>query len=106
MARTSGPNEGNRLIGELVTSPQRREVVRHLTENGGEARFDDLVDLFAMEADPTMTAVRLHHVHLPKLQAAGAVEWDDDTGEVRLTTDARATVVEAERKLFNRPADD
>jgi hypothetical protein len=81
-------------------------VVRHLTENGGEARFDDLVNLFAKETDTTMTAIRLHHVHLPKLQAAGAVEWDDNTGEVRLTRDAQATVVEAERSLFNRPTDD
>jgi hypothetical protein len=36
--------------------------------------------------------VRLHHVHLPKLQAAGAVEWDEETGEIRLTPRARATV--------------
>jgi hypothetical protein len=92
MTRTGRAGEDDRLVGELVVSPQRRAIVGFLRDNGGAATFDEVVDVLDQEADRSLTAVRLHHVHLPKLQAAGAVEWDDETGEIRLTPRARATV--------------
>jgi hypothetical protein len=92
MTRTGRAGEDDRLVGELVVSPQRRDVVGFLRDNGGVATFDEVVDVLDREADRHLSAVRLHHVHLPKLQAAGAVEWDEETGEIRLTPRARATV--------------
>jgi hypothetical protein len=109
MARTSGPRGRNnsQLLGALVSSPQRRAVVLHLTDNGGTAGFDDLVDVLASDAERTMTAVRLHHVHLPKLRTSGAIEWDDDTGVVRLTPQAREAVDDVARnELFDRLVSD
>ncbi|WP_136590754.1 DUF7344 domain-containing protein [Salinigranum halophilum] len=97
MARTGGHSGADRLLSELVSSPQRREVVWYLTDNGGSAGFEDIVDVIASDADRTMTAVRLHHVHLPKLRTAGAIEWDDERGEVRLTPRAHAAVDDVAR---------
>ncbi|AUV80485.1 hypothetical protein C2R22_01445 [Salinigranum rubrum] len=93
MARTSGRGAADdRLVGELVTSPQRREVVRHLIDSDGAATFDDVVSVLTGEEERTMTAVRLHHVHLPKLESAGAVEWDEETEVIELTSRARVAV--------------
>ena len=108
MARTSRRGAADdRLVGELVTSPQRREVVQHLIDRGGTATFADVVDVLTGEEERTMTAVRLHHVHLPKLQATGAVTWDDETGDIRLTPRAAAAVDDpVARGLFGDRASD
>jgi len=108
MARTSGPNESeDRLVSELVGSSQRREVVWHLADHGGAIGFDDLVDALSDGPERTMTAVRLHHVHLPKLAATGAVDWDPGADHVRLTSRAHRTLEGvSENGLFDRVASD
>ncbi len=108
MARTSRRGaDDDRLVGELVTSPQRREVLRYLIDSDGMATFDDVVEALAGEEERSMTAVRLHHVHLPKLRATGAVAWDDETGEVRLTPRAATAVDDpVARGLFGDRASD
>lgn len=109
MARISGPGgrDDGRLVGALVSSPQRQAVVLQLTDSDGTATFDDLVDALAGDTERAMAAVRLHHVHLPKLRAVGAVEWDDQTGAVRLTPRARTLADDVERnEFFGRSASD
>lgn len=108
MARTSGPNEGaDRLVSELVGSSQRQDVVWYLADNGGAAGFDDLVDALSDGPERTMTAIRLHHVHLPKLVATGAVDWSPGADHVRLTARAHRTLEGVgESDLFGRVASD
>ncbi|WP_318567308.1 DUF7344 domain-containing protein [Salinigranum marinum] len=108
MARTSGSNESEDcFVSELVGSSQRQEVVWHLADNGGATGFDDLVDALSDGPERTMTAVRLHHVHLPKLAATGAVDWDPGADHVRLTSRAHRTLDGVgESELFDRAASD
>jgi hypothetical protein len=108
MARTSRQGRGdNVLVRELVGSPQRQAVVKRLADHDGDATFEKLVGALSDGPEETMTAVRLHHVHLPKLQAMGAVDWDGQAGVVRLTPRARRTLetIDADG-LFSRVAGD
>jgi hypothetical protein len=108
MERPSGPTDGgDLLLRELVGSPQRRDVVRYLANSGGSATFDGIVDALNNGSERRLTAIRLHHVHLPKLAAAGAVDWETDTGVVRLNPKARRTLDSVgESGLFEQIAGD
>jgi hypothetical protein len=108
MARTSRPGRGDDvLVRELVSSPQRQQIVTRLADHDGDATFEELVDVLSDGPEETMTAVRLHHVHLPKLQAVGAVDWDREAGTVRLTPRARrALETIGPDGLFGRVAGD
>jgi hypothetical protein len=93
MERPSGPTDGgDHLLRELVGSPQRREIVRYLADSDGAATFDALVDALNDGSERRLTAIRLHHVHLPKLAAAEAVDWETEAGVVRLNPKARRTL--------------
>ncbi|WP_380678960.1 DUF7344 domain-containing protein [Salinigranum sp. GCM10025319] len=108
MERPSGPTDGGgHLLRELVSSPQRRNVVRYLADSDEAATFDDIVDALSDGSERRLTAIRLHHVHLPKLAAAGAVDWETDAGVVRLNPVARRTLDSVgDSGLFGRIAGD
>ncbi|PSQ16369.1 hypothetical protein BRD00_11845 [Halobacteriales archaeon QS_8_69_26] len=46
------------------------------SEIGGETRHDDTADSDAVR-------IELHHIHLPKLAAAGWIEYDPETRTIR-----------------------
>jgi hypothetical protein len=95
MARTSGPEgSDNRLARELVGSSQRQRLVRYLLDRDGRAEFDQLVGALAEGSELTTTAVRLHHVHLPKLAAVGAIERTRGSDTIRLTARGRRSLEE------------
>lgn len=60
---------------QQLSHPLRRRVLRELA--GADA-----LDVAALAAgsDPERARLQLHHVPLPKLAAAGYVEWDPDSG--------------------------
>lgn len=81
---------------DLLSSARRRYVVRHLLQHGGEAEFAALVDhVAALEVDTStgeLTAderkpvyVSLRQTHLPRLDEAGVVEYDQHRGTVSAT---------------------
>lgn len=80
--------EDDRVI-EAVVDERRREILRCL-EGRGETQTADLArEVAAREetGDPSNgtvaeVSIELHHVHLPKLSAAGLVEFDHDAGTV------------------------
>jgi hypothetical protein len=66
-------------VHAVLADDCRRQLVEHLLELGTGTRrsIDDLVaDL--PPAERRETALRLHHVHLPKLETVGAVDYDAD----------------------------
>ena len=83
---------------QSLAHPRRRTILHHLVENGDETvALDELTETIATdggtatishESDDTRTRVELHHVHLPKLAAAGIIEYDAD----RHTVQYRASV--------------
>ena len=75
----------------LLASPTRRTVLDELRD-----RRPDEVALPALaravagreaESDGQSLGVHLHHTHLPKLDAAGVVDYDPDAATVRYSGD-------------------
>lgn len=73
---------------ECLADPSRQRVVRHLREHG-RSSVDDLAAAVAGAADEDRrverTRLGLHHNHLPKLEAAGVLEYDQASETVRPT---------------------
>ena len=69
-------------VFSALADSQRRLLVRYLSQQTHETvTVRELAA--ALESDPTNTEPRLHHVHLPHLDAAGHIDYDDRTGTVR-----------------------
>lgn len=75
----------------ILASDRRRVVLDVLETRCGPLDLDEVAALVAAEehdfGNPTdetveRTAVSLHHVHLPKLEAAGVVRYDADLHQI------------------------
>ncbi|WP_323676128.1 response regulator [Halorubellus sp. PRR65] len=83
-------------FGAALGDPSRRNVLFHLKRHR-TASFDDLVDVVvatvpsrtAADADEGRAAVAsaLFHLHLPKLELLGVVDWNGDRNDVVLRAD-------------------
>jgi len=98
-----GPSSLDDLFRALAAS-RRRAVCRYFESTGDDvADVADLVDFVVGEErgartdDPSEhraeVAVGLHHVHLPRLDAAGLVEYDHRGGSVRYRGDSSAKAI-------------
>lgn len=87
-------------VFDAVKNLRRRYVLYYLQRYGGPAELGELAEqVAAWENDTTVTEVSssqrksvysaLHQTHLPKLEAAGVLEYDADQSIVR-TTDTAA----------------
>lgn len=87
---TGEPGAAADDVFDTLSHAHRRFVLAHLSQRGRSVTPRDLSASLAERSDgvtPEEARIRLHHVHLPKLEAAGFVEWDD---VVRLTDAADA----------------
>lgn len=83
----------------LLTSKERRKVIEYFDDNVTDtATVEELsVRLGRLVVEPDGAGERatdaaraeLHHVHLPKLEDYGVVEYDRRTGHVRYHPDER-----------------
>jgi len=82
-------------VFDILSSPRRRYVLYYLREYGGPVELTDLAEkLAAWENDTTVEElppqarkrvyVSLYQTHVPKLQEAGLIEYDSDSGELWL----------------------
>lgn len=75
-------------LRSLLADPVRRAVVRHFVEHSTGESFDGLAratmaDIGASgTADARALRLALHHVHLPKLAAAGVLTYDAGEGRI------------------------
>ncbi|UPV76452.1 hypothetical protein M0R89_20025 (plasmid) [Halorussus limi] len=86
----------------LLASKERREVIGYFDRNDVESAtievLTDHLEGTKVETDggtPSTRAAKakLHHVHLPKLEAHGVVEYDARSGEVRYRPDERVEAI-------------
>lgn len=105
---------------DLLADSRRRMLLSHLAETGGDAPLAELaVEIATREADATPSAISdhggissrdrrtvrisLHHTHVPKLETAGAVDYDRETETVTLTDTGR-TLLDREEAVRGSPA--
>lgn len=80
-------------VFELLRNDRRRRVLEYLDENEGEATLSELAErIAAIENDTTEEAlssqqrkrvyVGLYQCHLPKMDGAGVIEFDENRGDV------------------------
>lgn len=81
--RDSRRKEIHTGIDAALSDETRRQVVRTLHEDAGVVSMQDLAERIAATSsegpattDVESLRVRLHHVHLPKLDDNGLVDWD------------------------------
>ncbi|WP_232702358.1 DUF7344 domain-containing protein [Halobacterium wangiae] len=115
----SQPQDGDIPIDELhrlLASARRRTVVSYLAAHPrGAVPFDELLAI-AVESEYPTTGPRthrvrvttdLHHVHLPKLDAAGVVTYDPVAGTVEYhesaTLESLLAASEAADKRHEQP---
>lgn len=68
----------DRILNTLAT--RRRRVILLLLKQG---RLDTTADiLFRGEIEADDAEIALTHNHLPRLEDAGYIEWDQETGEI------------------------
>jgi DNA-binding transcriptional ArsR family regulator len=83
-------------VFDILSSPRRRYVLYYLREYGGPVELTDLAEeLAAWENDTTVSEispqarkrvyVSLYQTHVPKLDEAGLIEYDSDSGELWLS---------------------
>lgn len=83
---------------DSLAHPHRRKVLRALLDRESSttllaltwevaARRDDTVRVTVPRPVLDRIQTRLHHVHLPKLAAAGVVDYDTDHRAIELTAD-------------------
>lgn len=95
------PETPVRLDGELKTlaSRERRKILDHFVSTDTEVETVEVLScqLARLQVDtgnrkPTSTEAakaELHHVHLPKLEECGLIEYDPRSGTVRYQPDER-----------------
>lgn len=84
------------LVFEILSNTRRRMMLYYLSQNEGQATIQELAEqIAALENDVPVDELRrrqrkrvyvsLYQTHVPKLEDSGIVEYDDESGEVRLT---------------------
>ena len=75
---------------KLLTKPQRRQILRQVAETPDGTPVDQLKTQVEPAASTRLhgggsgelEGIELHHLHLPKLQDAGVIEYDASQGTV------------------------
>jgi DNA-binding transcriptional ArsR family regulator len=102
MSESDSESLSQGVIYDILSSPRRRFVLYYLREQGGQATVSELADeVAAWENDRSVAElsdkqrkrayVSLYQTHVPKLAEVGIIDYDKDSGLVRLTD--RATRV-------------
>lgn len=107
-SRAVDVNPSEDALYGVLSARRRREALYHLNDAGNEIGIADLAERMTLRetgpddesgaaADPWRVHVSLYHVHVPKLAAANAVEFDRAKRTVSLTEAGRAIVGELDR---------
>lgn len=96
-----GPEDGNGIsrddLFEILSNRRRRQVIQFLEQQAdGRADLSDVVDRVAARENETgveglsyddrkSVHISLYQHHAPKMDEAGVIDYDERTGEMRLT---------------------
>jgi len=88
------------VVFELLSSPRRRYILYHLRQTDGPVELTTLAEQVAAwenetdvdnitEQERKRVYVSLYQTHIPRLDEAGVIEYDSDSGMVSLASQAR-----------------
>jgi hypothetical protein len=100
MSETNAIGLSQDKVFEVLKSPRRRYALYYLKRAGGEAELSEITEQVAAwenEIPPAKLAseqrkrvyISLYQTHMPKLDDAGVVEYDQSRGVVELAANAR-----------------
>ena len=103
MRTVNADSESIDALFDLFSDERRRDLCLHVVRSEKTTfSLEELVDRMSerdskagSEAGRTRVAAELHHVHLPRLDDAGLVEYDTETGTIRCEDCAMADLCEA-----------
>lgn len=81
--------EGVAVACSVLSSDERRAIVRELSVSGAPLPLPELADRIAGGRDVRTLRVRLYHQHLPQMRRAGLADYHRDTDLVALTPSGR-----------------
>ncbi|WP_254862659.1 DUF7344 domain-containing protein [Halovivax gelatinilyticus] len=101
------------VIFELLKNRRRREVLQYLLDTDGTVTLGELAEqIAAWENDTTVAAlnsdqrkrvyVALYQTHLPKMDDAGIIDYDQDRGLIELADNADLLVMYLETDTHQR----
>ncbi|WP_254663402.1 hypothetical protein [Haladaptatus sp. W1] len=75
---------------DVLANNYRRRLLIALLEHNPQDDTDTQIpaDLTIEDEDIEKLMIQMTHTHLPKLEAAGFIEWDRETNEVRKGPDS------------------
>lgn len=96
---TSEPFLTQDVVFDLLSSPRRRYVLYYLRETGESIELTDLAEQVAAwenettveeitEQERKRVYVSLYQTHIPRLDEAGVIDYDRDSGSVALASEA------------------
>lgn len=88
------------VVFELLSSPRRRYILYYLRRENGDVELTSLAEQVAAwendtdvdnitEQERKRVYVSLYQTHIPRLDEAGVIEYDRDSGMVSLAGEAR-----------------
>jgi hypothetical protein len=69
---------------EVLSHPFRRQILFRLSDHTPSSKGELTAGAFKRDGEePNVLAIQLRHLHLPKLDNAGYIDWDESTDTVR-----------------------
>ena len=104
------------LTFEILKNSRRRETLRYLNSNGGETTLSEVAEhIAALENDTTVRAITstqrkrvyvgLYQCHLPKMDDADVIEFDQNRGTIAIGPNASQLdqyLDDSEQRPWNR----
>ncbi|WP_396613444.1 hypothetical protein ACH9L7_17615 (plasmid) [Haloferax sp. S1W] len=83
------------VVFEILKNQRRRDALRYLKENDGEAKLGDMAEFIAAKENEIDIAalsssqrkrvyIGLYQCHLPKMDSAGIVDFDKNRGDITI----------------------
>ena len=105
------------IVFEILKNQRRRDALRYLKENDGEAKLGDMAEFIAAKengieikalssSQRKRVYIGLYQCHLPKMDSAGIVDFEKNRGDITLLDTAKQLDQYLDGDIVSTDADD